>query len=124
MKYNPIIYSKINLSIQDKSIDQFEQCSNQMVILFKPKLIRLFNLKTKTDESAESPESVHKLFLDPSGKHLIVSTESNELYYYSRATKKFKSISLFIIRISLSTDSLFLVYFILILSSLKSIRLG
>ena len=64
-----------------------------MVILFKPKLIRLFNLKTKTDESAESPESVHKLFLDPSGKHLIISTESNELYYYSRATKKFKSIS-------------------------------
>ena len=64
-----------------------------MVILFKPKLIRLFNLKTKTDEKAESPELVHKLFLDPSGKHLIVSTESNELYYYSRATKKFKSIS-------------------------------
>jgi hypothetical protein len=85
-----------------------------MVILFKPKLIRFFNLKTKTDESklnkevriysikvdlnanfigAESPEAINKLFLDPTGKHLLIATETNELYYYSRATKKFKPIN-------------------------------
>ena len=80
-------------STQDKLIDQFEQCSGQMVLLFKPKLIRLFNLKSKTDESAESPESVQKIFLDPTGKHLFVVSETNEFYYYSRVTKKFRSIS-------------------------------
>ena len=32
-------------------------------------------------------------FLDKTGKHLLVATETNELYYYSRQSKKFKSIS-------------------------------
>ncbi len=41
----------------------------------------------------ESPESVAKFFLDRTGKHLFVTTDSNEFYYYSRQTKKFKAIN-------------------------------
>jgi hypothetical protein len=36
---------------------------------------------------------VNKFFLDKTGKHLLVATETNELYYYSRQSKKFKAIS-------------------------------
>jgi hypothetical protein len=63
-----------------------------MAILFKPKTIRLFNSDNRVDETLESPEIVSKMFLDKSGKHLLIATETNELYYYSRQSKRFKSI--------------------------------
>jgi hypothetical protein len=31
--------------------------------------------------------------LDFTGRHLLIATESNELYYYSRQSKKFKPIA-------------------------------
>lgn len=84
---------RVQLNIQERSIDQFEQCSNQMVLLFKPKTIKLYNLKNKTDEIIESPDIVSRIFLDKNGKHLLVATETNELFYYSRASKKFRAIN-------------------------------
>lgn len=62
-------------------------------MLFKPKSIRLLHTENVTDESLEAPDSVYKIYLDPTGRHLLVATENNELYYFSRASKKFKSIS-------------------------------
>ena len=44
------------------------------------------------NKAVESPDIVHKLFLDKTGKHLFVATEGNEFYYYSRASKKFRAI--------------------------------
>ncbi len=64
-----------------------------MAILFKPKTIRLLHPENRTDEIIEAPESINRFFLDKTGKHLLVSTETNELYYYSRTSKKFRAIS-------------------------------
>jgi len=38
-------------------------------------------------------DRVHKLFLDPTGRHLIVSFESQENIYISRNSKKTKPIT-------------------------------
>lgn len=42
-----------SFSIQDRKIDQFEQSSGQIAILFKPNTIRLLNSEQKTDESRQ-----------------------------------------------------------------------
>lgn len=84
---------RVQIGINERSIDQYEKCAGQMAILFKPKTIRLLHAENRTDEMIESPEAVQRFFLDKSGKHLLVATETNELYYYSRGTKKFRPIS-------------------------------
>ena len=62
-------------------------------MLFRPRTLSFLNLKNKADETVEAPETVSRFFLDKSGKHLLVATESQELYYYSRASKKFRAIN-------------------------------
>ena len=37
-------------------------------------------------------DQVHKIFLDPTGRHLVISMESTENYYLSRNSKKPKQI--------------------------------
>ncbi|CAF1037381.1 unnamed protein product [Brachionus calyciflorus] len=84
---------KIQINIQDKTIDQFEKCGGLIAILFKPCTIRLLHPELKTDETIEYPDVINKFFLDKYGRHLLVATEKNEFYYYSKITKKIKSIS-------------------------------
>ena len=82
-----------NLSLQGRAIDRLEKRNGQMAMLFKPKSIRLLHIENGGDEMIEVPEQVERFFLDPTGRHLLVATSSKELYYYSRSSKKFRSIS-------------------------------
>ena len=84
---------RVQINLQGKNIDQFEKSADQMALLFKPRTIRLLHIKNSTDETIESPDPVNRFFLDKTGKHLLVATDTNELYYYSRQSKKFKSIN-------------------------------
>ncbi len=61
-------------------------------MLFKPRTLRLINLKTKADEQIEAPDSVSQFFLDKTGKHLFVATEASEFCYFSRASKRFRAV--------------------------------
>ncbi len=62
-------------------------------MLFKPRTLRFLNLKNKADETTEAPDNLSRFFLDKSGKHLLVTSESSEVYYYSRVSKKFRVIN-------------------------------
>ena len=41
----------------------------------------------------EAPEAVNRLFLDKSGQHVLVATESCDLYYYARKADRFRFVA-------------------------------
>eukprot|EP00057_Strongylocentrotus_purpuratus_P024183 XP_011678657.1 PREDICTED: LOW QUALITY PROTEIN: vacuolar protein sorting-associated protein 18 homolog [Strongylocentrotus purpuratus] len=47
------------------------------------------------DEVKVGDDPVHRLFLDPTGRHLLISTEAQEVFYLSRNSKKCKNLAKF-----------------------------
>lgn len=68
-------------------------CSNNLVIvieLSRPEQVIKLPIQRKPSEM-----TLHKLFLDPSGRHLIVTSMQGENWYLFRGWKKFKQLKSF-----------------------------
>jgi hypothetical protein len=61
-----------------------------MIELSRPDQVTKLNIQRKTTEM-----TLHKLFLDPSGRHLIVTSTQGENWYLYRGWKRFKQLKNF-----------------------------
>src|SRR4051812_9473883 len=73
-------------------------CSNILVMALQNGHIIRLNLKTPEElEDIEitrkAEEKIHKIFLDPTGSHLIISMENEDNYYLHMKWKKPKIMS-------------------------------
>ncbi|XP_077978049.1 vacuolar protein sorting-associated protein 18 homolog isoform X1 [Glandiceps talaboti] len=67
--------------------------NNMLVIAMGRNVILRFDLEhpdnpDEVEISRNADDKIHKLFLDPNGRHLIVSMESQDVLYLSRSSKK------------------------------------
>jgi len=73
-------------------------CSNMLCMVKSGTLLERINLETtESDEvslSSGSDERVHKIFLDPYGRHLLISMTNHETFYFSIEPKKLHKKSL------------------------------
>ncbi|XP_062517021.1 vacuolar protein sorting-associated protein 18 homolog [Corticium candelabrum] len=72
--------------------------NGQLVLAYANKnvVLRLDMETTREEElvvGKRADDIIHKLFIDPTGRHIVVSMESNENYYVSRDSSKFKVLS-------------------------------
>uniref|UniRef100_A0A8C4Z7G0 Vacuolar protein sorting-associated protein 18 homolog n=1 Tax=Gadus morhua TaxID=8049 RepID=A0A8C4Z7G0_GADMO len=88
---------RIDFSHLEK-INHFAVCNNQLCMsLGKDTLLRIDLAKPDQPNQMEMGRKddckVHKLFLDPSGSHLLISLSSSECLYLNRNTQKVRSLS-------------------------------
>lgn len=83
---------KVNFKPPDP-ITHLAVCNNFLVISMTSNILLRLDLEhPETPDEVELPraveDKVYQIFLDPTGRHLIVSMESTENYYLSRNSKK------------------------------------
>lgn len=88
---------RIDFSPPEK-INHFAVCNNQLCMsLGKDTLLRIDLGKPDQPNQIElgrkDDAKVHKLFLDPTGSHLLISLNTNECLYLNRNTQKVRSLS-------------------------------
>lgn len=88
---------RIDFSPPEK-INHFSVCNNQLCMsLGKDTLLRIDLGKPDQPNQIElgrkDDGKVHKLFLDPTGSHLVISLTTNECVYLNRNTQKVRSLS-------------------------------
>ncbi|XP_072541366.1 vacuolar protein sorting-associated protein 18 homolog [Salminus brasiliensis] len=88
---------RIDFSPPEK-INHFAVCNNQLCMsLGKDTLLRIDLGKPDQPNQIElgrkDDSKVHKLFLDPTGSHLVISLTTNECVYLNRNTQKVRSLS-------------------------------
>ncbi|XP_052234264.1 vacuolar protein sorting-associated protein 18 homolog [Dreissena polymorpha] len=88
---------KINFKPED-SITHLVVCNNFLVLAMKHGVLMRLDLEHAEDTDKvelfkPGEERIHKLFLDPTGRHVIISLESMENSYLSRNSKKPKPIT-------------------------------
>ncbi|MBN3326234.1 VPS18 protein, partial [Atractosteus spatula] len=88
---------RIDFSPPEK-INHFAVCNNQLCMsLGKDTLLRIDLGKPDQPNQVElgrkDEAKVHKLFLDPTGAHLVISLTSSECLYLNRNTQKVRSLS-------------------------------
>ncbi|MBN3304973.1 VPS18 protein, partial [Amia calva] len=88
---------RIDFSPPEK-INHFAVCNNQLCMsLGKDTLLRIDLGKPDQPNQVElgrkDETKVHRLFLDPTGSHLVISLLSNECLYLNRNTPKVRSLS-------------------------------
>ncbi|XP_026855194.2 vacuolar protein sorting-associated protein 18 homolog [Electrophorus electricus] len=88
---------RIDFSPPEK-INHFVVCNNQLCMsLGKDALLRIDLGKPDQPNQIElgrkDDSKVHKLFLDPTGSHLVISLTTNECVYLNRNTQKVRSLS-------------------------------
>ncbi|MBN3273313.1 VPS18 protein, partial [Polyodon spathula] len=81
-----------------ENINHFAVCNNQLCMsLGKDILLRIDLGKPDQPNQVElgrkDDAKVHKLFLDPTGSHLLISLNTNECLYLNRNTQKVRSLS-------------------------------
>ncbi|KAJ8007352.1 hypothetical protein DPEC_G00116630 [Dallia pectoralis] len=81
-----------------EKINHFAVCNNQLCMsLGKDTLLRIDLAKPDQPNQIElvrkEDSKVHKLFLDPTGSHLVISLSTNECLYLNRNTQKVRSLS-------------------------------
>lgn len=92
------IFSKKKVNFKPPNpITHLVVCNNFLVMAMNSNiLLRLDIEHPEQPDEVEIPraveDQVHKIFLDPTGKHLVISMESTENYYLSRNSKKPKQI--------------------------------
>ncbi|XP_023658140.2 vacuolar protein sorting-associated protein 18 homolog [Paramormyrops kingsleyae] len=94
----PIFHKqRIDFSPPEK-INYFVVCNNQLCMsLGKDTLLRIDLGKPDQPNQIElgrkDQSSIYKLFLDPTGSHLVISLTTNECLYLNRNTQKVRSLS-------------------------------
>ncbi|XP_029556767.1 vacuolar protein sorting-associated protein 18 homolog [Salmo trutta] len=88
---------RIDFSPPEK-INHFAVCNNQLCMsLGKDTLLRIDLAKPDQPNQIElgrkDDSRVHKLFLDPTGSHLVISLSTSECLYLNRNTQKVRSLS-------------------------------
>ncbi|XP_041950954.1 vacuolar protein sorting-associated protein 18 homolog [Alosa pseudoharengus] len=88
---------RIDFSPPEK-INHFAVCNNQLCMsLGKDTILRIDLGKPDQPNQVElgrkDDSKVHKLFLDPTGSHLVISLTSSECVYLNRNTQKIRSLS-------------------------------
>ncbi|KAG9282992.1 hypothetical protein AMEX_G1706 [Astyanax mexicanus] len=88
---------RIDFSPPEK-INHFAVCNNQLCMsLGRDTLLRIDLGKPDQPNQIElgrkDDSKVHKLFLDPTGSHLVISLTTNECVYLNRNTQKVRSLS-------------------------------
>nr|XP_029507734.1 vacuolar protein sorting-associated protein 18 homolog [Oncorhynchus nerka] len=88
---------RIDFSPPEK-INHFAVCNNQLCMsLGKDTLLRIDLAKPDQPNQIElgrkEDSRVHKLFLDPTGSHLVISLSTSECLYLNRNTQKVRSLS-------------------------------
>uniref|UniRef100_A0A8C7M0D3 VPS18 core subunit of CORVET and HOPS complexes n=1 Tax=Oncorhynchus mykiss TaxID=8022 RepID=A0A8C7M0D3_ONCMY len=88
---------RIDFSPPEK-INHFAVCNNQLCMsLGKDTLLRIDLAKPDRPNQVElgrkEDSRVHKLFLDPTGSHLVISLSTSECLYLNRNTQKVRSLS-------------------------------
>ncbi|XP_062858441.1 vacuolar protein sorting-associated protein 18 homolog isoform X3 [Trichomycterus rosablanca] len=88
---------RIDFSPPEK-INHFAVCNNQLCMsLGKDTLLRIDLGKPDQPNQIElgrkDDSKVHKLFLDPTGSHLVISLTTNECVYLNRNTQKVRNLS-------------------------------
>nr|XP_046146997.1 vacuolar protein sorting-associated protein 18 homolog [Oncorhynchus gorbuscha] len=88
---------RIDFSPPEK-INHFAVCNNQLCMsLGKDTLLRIDLAKPDQPNQVElgrkEDSRVHKLFLDPTGSHLVISLSTSECLYLNRNTQKVRSLS-------------------------------
>uniref|UniRef100_A0A6Q2X5J0 Vacuolar protein sorting-associated protein 18 homolog n=1 Tax=Esox lucius TaxID=8010 RepID=A0A6Q2X5J0_ESOLU len=81
-----------------EKINHFAVCNNQLCMsLGKDTLLRIDLAKPDQPNQIElgrkEDSKVHKLFLDPTGSHLVISLSTSECLYLNRNTQKVRSLS-------------------------------
>lgn len=81
-----------------EKINHFAVCNNQLCMsLGKDTLLRIDLAKPDQPNQIElgrkDDSKVHRLFLDPTGSHLVISLSTNECLYLNRNTQKVRSLS-------------------------------
>uniref|UniRef100_A0A672JBG5 Vacuolar protein sorting-associated protein 18 homolog n=1 Tax=Salarias fasciatus TaxID=181472 RepID=A0A672JBG5_SALFA len=81
-----------------EKINHLAVCNNQLCMsLGKDTLLRIDLAKpdqpNQTDLGRKDDSKVHKLFLDPTGSHLLISLSTSECLYLNRNTQKVRSLS-------------------------------
>ncbi|XP_041365438.1 vacuolar protein sorting-associated protein 18 homolog isoform X2 [Gigantopelta aegis] len=87
---------KVNFKPPD-AITHLAVCNNFLVMAMSSNVLLRLDLEhPDMPDEVEIPQpgdgKVHKIFLDPTGRHLIISMNSNENHYLSRNSKKLKLI--------------------------------
>jgi hypothetical protein len=69
-----------------------------MLVLESHRMLRIDIQQANSMEEIELPkkspdDAIHKLFLDPTGRHALLSTVKGEVYYYFNKWRKAKALS-------------------------------
>ncbi|XP_054749145.2 vacuolar protein sorting-associated protein 18 homolog [Lytechinus pictus] len=92
------IFTRNRINFQPpKAITHMVVNNNILIIAMKDhQLLRIDREHPEQpDEVKVGDDPVHHLFLDPTGRHLLISTEAQEVFYLSRNSKKCKNLTKF-----------------------------
>jgi len=94
------LFSKQRIQFKPSDpITHLRVCSNNLALAMASNILLRIDLQNKPDQPEEIEitksieDSVHNLFLDPSGNHCIISMTSTEILYIAKNSKKPKSLA-------------------------------